>query len=486
MIDQITDLVTYPVPCGILENQTYKVRVRKEYGEWQQQFVYSVPVDMHNVRETSMVAFDFHGTVEIEVMMLGGNLEQVEIRPSSLEIDFRHEGNKVCFKLDRPAKLSLEANGDRFSNLHLFANELEKDVPDLHGQETVNLQPGNHRSVDLLERLQALKEGREERTGKAFEVLYFGAGLHVLDDPQLYVASGTIVYLAAGAVVAGSIVCSHVEDVIIRGRGLLYMREFEKMTYYRGVEIEFSRNITVEGITLVDPPHYSIFLGKSEHVTIRNFKSFSSRGWCDGIDMMSCSDISIEDVFLRTSDDCIAIYGRRWAYEGDTTNITVKNSVLWADVAHPIMIGAHGDYERNGDMIRNIVFENIDILEHHEPQDGYWGCMTINAGDKNTVSDVLFRNIRVEQFELGRLIDIRVFHNPKYNPAPGNRVENIRFENVSFNGLCDNPSIIEGFDEKRIVDGIQFVNLRINGEQAHDADTANLIIVKHAERIHFS
>ncbi|MBD3922350.1 hypothetical protein H8B09_26585 [Paenibacillus sp. PR3] len=67
-------------------------------------------------------------------------------------------------------------------------------------------------------------------------------------------------------------------------------------------------------------------------------------------------------------------------------------------------------------------------------------------------------------FELGRLIDVRVFHNPKYNPYPGNRIENIRFEEITFNGQCDNPSIIDGYDETRTVDGVHIHNLKINGK----------------------
>src|SRR5690606_39407575 len=54
------------------------------------------------------------------------------------------------------------------------------------------------------------------------------------------------------------------------------------------------------------------------------------------------------------SDDCIAIYGHRWSYYGDTRNITVRNSVLWADVAHPTMVGIHGDHHNNGSLIENI------------------------------------------------------------------------------------------------------------------------------------
>ncbi|XEC97477.1 hypothetical protein AB6A23_13505 [Paenibacillus tarimensis] len=43
----------------------------------------------------------------------------------------------------------------------------------------------------------------------------------------------------------------------------------------------------------------------------------------------------------------------------------------------------------------NVLFENNDVPEHHEPQPDYWGCMSINAGDNNTVRIATYRNIRV-------------------------------------------------------------------------------------------
>ena len=118
----------------------------------------------------------------------------------------------------------------------------------------------------------------------------------------------------------------------------------------------FSKRITVEGITIVDPPHYSIYLGSSEHVQIRNFKAFCTRGWSDGIDIMACFHIDIEDIFMRNSDDCIAVYCTRWDFYGDTGYVTVRNPVLWADVAHPIMMGTHGDHHKDGDTIEHIPF----------------------------------------------------------------------------------------------------------------------------------
>ncbi|MDQ0889714.1 hypothetical protein QFZ81_004802 [Paenibacillus sp. V4I9] len=423
------DLITYPAPAEAAGNSDFTVRVRTLHGEWQELFCYNVKVDMHDVRNASMVYFDCSGPVEVEVLKNIGVVKEAVIRPLSSGLDCAYNGNRVAFILDRPRKLSLEVNGDRFHNLHIFANPLEENVPDLADPD----------------------------------VIYFGPGIHILEEPQFHIPSGKTVYIAGGAVVVGALVCEHVHDVTIRGRGLLYMSDFEKTTYYRGVQITFSKNITIEGIITVDPPHYTVLIGQSEHISIRNLKTFSTRGWSDGIDMMSCSHIDIDDVFLRTSDDCIAIYGHRGEFDGDSRHVTVRNSILWADVAHPMNIGTHGDSENGGNVIENIVFENIDILEHHEPQRDYWGCMAINPGDNNTIRNIRYENIRVEQFELGELFNIRVVHNPKYNPHPGKRVENIHFKDIVFNGICENPSRIEGFDETRVVDGVTFENVIVNG-----------------------
>ena len=38
-----------------------------------------------------------------------------------------------------------------------------------------------------------------------------------------------------------------------------------------------------------------------------------------------------------------ALYNHRWNWWGGSSDITVQNSILWADVAHPINVGGPGD-----------------------------------------------------------------------------------------------------------------------------------------------
>lgn len=48
----------------------------------------------------------------------------------------------------------------------------------------------------------------------------------------------------------------------------------------------------------------------------------------------------------------------------------MQNSTLWADVAHPIFIGLHGDAEGQ-EVMENLNYINIDILDHKEKQIDY-------------------------------------------------------------------------------------------------------------------
>ncbi|OMC78888.1 hypothetical protein BK125_08525 [Paenibacillus odorifer] len=467
------DLQVYKAPKDIPGREDYKVRVRQPEGEWHSLFIYEVKVDMHEVRPASMAYFDLEGTVEVEVTCLYTEIGCVNIAPASRGISYEYHGNTILFKLTGPQKLSIEINGDIFRNLHLFANPKEKDAPQPEDANVLVVQPGIHRKPDLLRLLDnAAADPREKR-----KVLYFAPGTHYIEETVLPVPSETTVYLAGGSVLVGSLVCEGVHDVSIRGRGIIYLADFHRFSAFRGIRIIFSRSINVEGITVIDPPHYSIFIGQSEQIVIDNFKSFSTRGWSDGIDIMSSSEVRIQDVFMRNSDDCIAIYGSRWDFYGDTRNISVRDSILWADVAHPLMIGTHGDHERNGDTIESIVFANLDILNHHEPQENYWGALAINAGDRNRVCNVLYENIRVERIEQGQLIDMRVVYNKDYNPEPGTSIRDITFRDISYSGTA-NPSRIYGYDEERAVENVTFVNLRINGELV-DAPRPELIDINH-------
>ena len=145
----------------------------------------------------------------------------------------------------------------------------------------------------------------------------------------------------------------------------------------------------------------------------------------------------------------------------------MTNSTLWADVAHPIFIGLHGN-PAVGDSITGLRYDNIDIICQAESQIDYQGCLAINCGDNNYVKDVTFDNIRIEQIQDGCIAQVKVGWNQKYCTAPGAGIENVLFRNIRYNGTRPNISIINGYDESRKVKGVTFEGLKINGRAIYD------------------
>lgn len=443
-------LVTYEVPKQYkytIHNDDFTVLARVPGGEWKDLYEYSVEVDLDTKSKASMVYFDFEGKVEIMVKKNNGVVNQVKIRPLAKDIIPEVKENTMTFSLDNPMKLSLEVNGDRLHNLHIFTNAIEKNKPD---------------STDP-------------------NVIYFGPGVHQPGDQPgdvFNIPSGKTVYVDGGAIVKAKFLVNQAHDVKILGRGIVLQPE-------RGVEIRHSKNVTVDGLIFINPKHYTIYGGESTELTIRNIKSFSSQGWSDGIDLMSCSNVEIDDVFMRNSDDCIAIYGHRWDFYGDARNYVIKNSILWADIAHPTNIGIHGDADHGGNIIENIDFHNIDILEHDEDDIVAQGCMAICVSDNNTARNISYTDIRIESIQEGRIFDFEVCFSEKYSAASGQSIENIILKNITYNGGHVNPSIIKGYNADRAVKGITIKNLKINGELVTNPKEGNIKIGDFATKVTF-
>lgn len=458
-------LVTYPAPQEAKLKNDFTVKVRQPEGEWQAIATYPVKVDKvketkHHVELASMSYFDFDGEVEVSVTVNEGEIATARIRPLSYGILPQVNGNTLTFRLGSPRNLSIEVNGDLYHNLHLFANPIDRNNP---------LKPGMNP--------KKLKKNRN--------LIYFGPGMHQLPGDTLDVPSGKTVYIAGGAIVRGCIQAKDAEDIRIFGRG-----EVHPEGRGAGISISNSKNIQVEGVITTQCP-----TGGSDSVTIRNVKAISSYGWGDGMNVFASNNVLFDGVFCRNSDDCTTVYATRKGFKGGCRNITMQNSTLWADVAHPIFIGLHGNAEGQ-EIIENLNYTNIDILEHKEKQIDYQGCLAINAGDNNLVRNVRFENIRVEDFHRGQLVCIRICFNKKYCAAPGRGIENVLFKDIAYNGKNAEFSIIAGYDKERKVKNIRFENLRINGEVIYDdmpskpkwyktGDMARFFIGEHVEGVTF-
>ena len=454
ILAQADTLVTYPAPKGAPLNDEFSVEVRLSDGSWKNVPTYAWKVDRvvstgHHPETTSVANFDFSGKVEVKVTYRKGAIQTFRIRPLSYAIQGYRKDTVIMFTLDRPRHLSIEVNGDIFHNLQLFANA---PCPQVR---------------------------------KSRNVIYSGPGYYDLEGDSILVKSGQTLYIDGGAYIKGWASVWHANHAKVIGHGII-----NPDCQHEGIMVRYSKNVLVDG-----PLTTQIPVGESDSVTVRNAKCMSWYGWGDGMNVFASNHVHYDHVFCRTSDDCSTIYCTRKGYHGGCKDISVHDAVYWADVAHPIMIGLHGDIERN-ETIENVRYQDVDILDQAEAQIDYQGCIAINDGDNIKVKDALFENIRIESLRKGMLFNLRVCYNKKYCHAPGRGIEDVIFRRIAYHGKEPNMSIITGYDGQRLVKNVIFDGLMINGTHISDdmqgkpkwyktADMANIFVGEHVEGLSF-
>ena len=384
----------------------------------------------HAIREISYVCFDFTGDVFVRVVSKKRKFREARIRP-----DYRgtianvQNDSTVQFLLFQPENVSVELDGDITGNLLVFTSR-----PPMSREEAER---------------EAKQQGREFK--------YFAPGFYNQQD-SISVPSNTTLYLAGGAYFTGTFAINDAQNVSILGRGIA-----RPAKGYEGCHVYRSKNVLVDGLVLNTCP-----IGESQGVTLHDVRSISHPSWGDGLNVFGgCRDILFDRVFCRNSDDCTTAYATRKGFKGSVHNVRMTNSTLWADVAHPIFIGLHGN-PAVGDSITGLRYENIDIICQAESQIDYQGCLAINCGDNNYVKDVTFDNIRIEQIRDGCIAQVKVGWNQKYCTAPGAGIENVQFLGIRYYGSTPNISIINGYDKNRKVKNVTFEGLKINGRAIYD------------------
>ena len=437
-------LQVHPLPTEVAKSNAFSVQVRlydQINATWQNVELYQA--NLHEINRTtgsvmvhssSLGLFDFDKPVELSITpnrTIFHGIDAARVRPLSYGLNATIGGDAINIVLSKPANIVVEVNGDIFNVLHLFLDEVEKH-PVSQNDTNENL-------------------------------IYYGPGFHSIDGGKgtVNISSGQTVYLAPGSVVQGGFVFRNVSDATIRGRGVIYKTSSDTIL------VESSKNIRIDGLTMLNPGHYSITAAMVEGLHVSRFRSISAVQWGDGIDVFCSKDVLLEKLFMRNSDDCIALYQHRWDYYGDSSNITIKDSSLWADVAHPINIGTHGN-SINPETMDGVTVSNVDILDHREPQIDYQGCIAISCGDANLIQNVHIDGVRVEDFREGMLLNFRVMYNSKYNTAPGRGIHNVTLKNLTYSGTGENMAIMAGYDDSRTIEFVDFQGLEINGQHIWD------------------
>lgn len=460
-----SELVVYPAPVNFPENKTWSVQVRENEKDWQELFVHNVTLvgEPNNPGSTdnwhipsSMVHFSFSGTIEMRVTLNEGTLNTSEIRPASFGIEPVQNGNTLTFFVTQndtfPRKFVLRANDDWAALcLHVIGNPLEINPPSRE-DVTHYFSPGYY--------------GREQRSV-----------LHSLK-------SGDSVYIAGGAVVEAGIFAENISDVWIGGRGLIYIREDNVDD--RVVRLINCSNFVIDGITAIAEVNgWGVRLIKCDNITVSNLSLFGYKEGSDGIHFDASQHCLATGCFIRSSDDLMLANGIEDGEENCTDNI-FKNSVLWGDKAHILVAGFSGNPD-SSNITENILYHNIDIINHKEGSPGFRGAIKIWCTNNQTVRNITFSDIRIMSFQnpsKARVLHIQLAPNYAYNQE-GKAIRNVTIRNLSYTGEGELPSLIFGQSETRSIDSMRIVNYTRNNVLVKDAASGNIDIGKHVNNIRF-
>jgi len=493
---------SYPVTKTNLNYEGYEVKINGQRVDLDTARVSKEPFNrrwpghQRSIDQSELINFlclEADEPIEFEITPKE-SFEKVEIRPKSLGIKPIVQNGTIKFTLESPKYFTVEPYG-RHNALHIFVDPVKEYDIDKSDEN----------------------------------VIYFGEGEH--DAGIIELKSNQTLFIDKGAVVYASVRATDSENIKIVGRGILdNSKNTETILYEENaenndeavnnaerlhtVQIEYSDNIYIEGITIRDSLVYNIRPMACENIKIENVKIIGCwRYNSDGIDMHNCIGVDISNCFIRTYDDSICVKGFDCYYEGDVEkavhdamyrngkaydvfkNVRVSNVVIWNDWGRCLEIGA----ETRAEEISDIVFENSDAIHvMHSVLD----CQNV---DYAFVHDITYKNIRVEYDDIipepilqrsdrheyaicdkdyaPNIIEVGVSYHHEYS-SPGRRgkCKDIKFEDIRLYGRQKPKFEFSGHSSENSVSSVTVKNFLWN-DKLLKADDCEIKIGKFAENI---
>jgi hypothetical protein len=391
------------------------------------QAVWTEIVGAGGMEDLNVVNFSCEGPQTV-VVTASQEIANFKIGPKSSGIKGDANGKVLTFTIDGPQKLYIEIND--YAHLALFANPLEENAP----------------------------------SAKYHKITYFGPGYHKVGNIELQ--SDQMIYIAGGANVEANISGNGADNVRIFGRGILS----------GGVRVNNSRNLQVDGIFVRNSRGWTNTLTNCTDSGYNNVKVFSYQGvWgLDGINPVSCKTFVINDCFIRTRDDCVAIKsnGREGAYDLSSLDISVTNSIMvgW-DHADGVTLG----FELNGGRVENILVRNCDILRAWgSGRTGGHSAFSIVCDGPSQVSNIRFEDIRVEQDIEYKNMEIILTEGERYGDGRMGSIKGVYLKNVSWENAIK-PFTIVGHPSGYVED-VTFTNCYVGGKLMTGLDDAQFQI----------
>lgn len=420
-VSQSESVVIYPEPGdlssveGLWQSELFTATVND-----QAVFVYGTDMDW------SFFNYAADSSAEIAVTF-NGAIETLAVRPVSYGIETVVDGSTIRLTVPPIRHIVVQVNG-RYKLL-ISADPLEINLPEAADDHTIYFAPGVHH----------VGEG------------YSPPGLH----------DGDTIYIAGGAVVEGLFNIGNVQNLTLRGRGVIAMGEWRwtNPSERSGVVIRPNCDgLNVEGLTLVKSPGWQLSVGDSD-ATIENVKLLGVGNWYNSDGIQTWSDnhgTVIRNSFIFARDDALNI-------NAGTHDFLAENLVLWNDDnGASFMLGWGGAQDSDNIVVRDsVVLENSGI-----------GVFSARWGDQTAhiIRDVRFENITIEHADT--FLDMLIAPSP-WNSGGEGLIEDVIFSNIQtpvVNG------IILGSSDQNSFSDIQFHKITVDGRLLTQLDDLDVIM----------
>lgn len=415
----------------------YETRVNHK-----RKFTYDYSTSMNPV-----VIFDFEGKVNVDIEIKDvESISKVQISPLVYGIEPTIEGKHIKFTLEYVDNYIVEYNDDSENVIHLFTNRFEEEYM------------------------------TEEEAKKDSSIVYIGPGVY--EAGAIPLKSNQTLYISGGAVVFGQIRTENLENVKIKGRGIISGSQYDRKTqneYTIPVEIRSCKDFVIEDLTFLDPAGWCIALYKSENITMNNVKIATARANGDGISVQSCHNVKVNGGFVRSWDDSLVVKN---VDRGTTSDITFDGVSVWTDLAQSMEVG----YETYGPTMENITFQNITVMHNfHKPVISLHNC------DDAEIKNVTYKNITVEDGQmLGDVrddkendffIDMTIAYNIEWTKSEGERgsVDGVNIENVKVYDIAESCiSRLDGESANSSIKNVAIKNIDYAGKAIKNENDLSL------------
>ena len=378
--------------------------------------------------------FDLQGTANVSITV-NQAVRSVKILPSSAGVKASINGKSISFKVSKPQNLTIEINGETVKSLHLFVNGIDANIP----------------------------------SPKDPNVIFFGPGIHEVSN--MTIGDNKTVYIAGGAIIKAVIdpkeryttepvgFRNYVptfnlqgQHIKFRGHGIIDASACP--THARNMLLLRGNDITVEGVIMLNPAGWTTPCFSSGNIHYNNIKIISYRANTDGIDICNSKNVLVENCFIRTNDDVVVV--KTLPQQGMAEHITVRNCVVWNQLANALSIGL--ELREN---VNDVTFDNCDII--HDT--GRAWCMAIMNTDASSVTNVTFSNIRLE--EAHQFINLWIGKAAESHDKQPGRISQVTFRNITVKG-ARLPIDLAGAGSQNRVDNVRFSNIQVNGTALHN------------------